>query len=335
MGIKRLLKLLMETTNVVKNTSIEQYKYKKIAIDISLMMYKIIITIRNSGADYTNHKGEISSHILGLFNKTVSFLKNGIIPIYVFDGKPPDIKNKTLTSRKNTKTKNLEKMKNSNTDEDRIKYFKKCVSITKKQWNECKELLNIMGIPWINAPEEADSQCAYLSKEKIVDAVLTDDMDILTFGSSKIVKNLSSKKNYTTEINLDDVLKTLNLSLDEFIEFCILLGSDYDDGLSNIKQNIILEYYTKYKNIEDTINAMKKDNYSVKTFADSMDNYTIIKKYFTEPNITKITSEELKIKQPQCDVLLKVLVGEYGLINGLVKNKVYNLNKYYEELKNI
>jgi len=334
MGIKRLLKLILETTNIVKNTSIEQYKYKRIAIDISLMMYKIIISIRNSGADYTNHKGEITSHILGLFNNTIKFLKNGIIPIYVFDGKPPEIKNKTMLDRKNTKNKNIEKMNNSSTNEERIKYFKKCVKITKKQWDECKGLLTIMGIPWIEAPEEADSQCAYLSKEKIVDAVMTDDMDILTFGSSKIVKNLLSKKNCMTEINLNDILKTLDLSLDEFVEFCILLGSDYDNGLSDINYNIILEYYIKHRNIENTLNAMIKDNYNIKSRA-NIDSYNVIKKYFIEPKITKTSIDELKIKQPQCDILIKLLVEEYGLVNRLVKNKVYNLNKYYEELKNI
>ena len=163
---------------------------------------------------------------------------------------------------------------------------------------------------------------------------MTDDMDILTFGSSKIVKNLLSKKNCMTEINLNDVLKTLDLSLDEFVEFCILLGSDYNNGLSDINYNIILEYYIKHRNIENTLNAMIKDNYNIKSSA-NIDSYNVIKKYFIEPKITKTSIDELKIKQPQCDILIKLLVEEYGLVNRLVKNKVYNLNKYYEELKNI
>lgn len=331
MGIKCLLKFINETTDVVKVTNIEQYKYKRVAVDISLMMYKIIISVRNSGSDYTNQQGQVTSHILGLFNKTIEFLKNGIIPVYVFDGKPPELKNKVINDRRNVKIKAIEKMEQATTDAEKIKYFKKCVSISKQQWEQCKDLLNTMGIPWIHAPEEADSQCAYLSREGFVEAVLTDDMDILTFGSCKIIKNLLSKKNKPTEISLVNVLETLKLSLDEFIEFCILLGCDYCIGLTEIKQHIILEYYQKNRNIEKTLAAMRQDNIKVPKEI----NYMTTKKYFYEPNITKITKEDIILKKPQCDILLTKLVNDYGLIKNLVKNKVNKLNKYYEELKMI
>jgi len=72
----------------------------------------------------------------------------------------------------------------------KIKYLKKTVSISKKQLQECKELLILMGIPYVEAPEEADSQCAYLVKTGLADSVMTEDMDILTFGSKKIYRNL-------------------------------------------------------------------------------------------------------------------------------------------------
>jgi flap endonuclease-1 len=89
------------------------------------LIYKIIISVRNSGADYTNQKGEITSHILGLFNKTIELLNYGIIPVYVFDGKPPNIKNKTLENRKQIRKKALEKLEQATTEEDKIKYFKR------------------------------------------------------------------------------------------------------------------------------------------------------------------------------------------------------------------
>ena len=92
---------------------------------------------------------------------------------------------------------------------------------------QCRELLDFMGIPYVQAPEEADSQCAYLNKKGLVDAVLTEDMDILTFGAPKIVRNLSSFHKNPIEIELNNILKSLNLNQDEFIELCILLGRDY------------------------------------------------------------------------------------------------------------
>jgi flap endonuclease-1 len=164
MGIKCLLKFINDTPEIIQNVDNSKYKFKKIAIDISILIYRIVISVRNSGADYTNQKGEITSHILGLFNKSIELLNYGIIPVYVFDGKPPIIKNKTIETRKQVRKKALEKLENATSEEDKIKYLKRSSSITKEQWEQCKELLDMMGIPFINAPEEADSQCAYLEK---------------------------------------------------------------------------------------------------------------------------------------------------------------------------
>ena len=329
MGIKCLLKFINETPSLIQNVDNSKYKFKRIAIDISILIYKIIISVRNSGADYTNQKGEITSHILGLFNKTIELLNYGIIPVYVFDGKPPIIKSKTIETRKQIRKKALEKLEQAVTDEDKIKYLKRSSSISKEQWNQCKELLEIMGVPYINAPEEADSQCAYLAKLGLVDGVLTEDMDILTFGSTKIIRNLTSHKVPTTEINLDNLLNHLNLNQEEFIEFCILLGCDYCQGLSEFKPNVIYEYFSKNRSIEQTLQAMRNDNMSV---PDEI-LYKDTKKYFLNPQVMPITINNLKMKEPNYDKLLYKLVNNYGLIKFLIKQKLEKLKKCYEVLK--
>ena len=71
MGIKNLLKFLSEYSNIIQEKDIKTYYGKRIAIDISIIMYQVVIAIRNSGSDLINNKGEICSHILGLFNKTL------------------------------------------------------------------------------------------------------------------------------------------------------------------------------------------------------------------------------------------------------------------------
>ena len=293
------------------------------------MIYKIIISVRNSGADYTNQQGEVTSHILGLFNKTIELLKLNIIPVYVFDGKPPNIKSKILENRKQIRKKALEKLEHATTEEDKIKYLKRSSSISKEQWDQCKELLELMGIPYINAPEEADSQCAYLAKIGFVEGVLTEDMDILTFGSTKIIRNLTSHKVPTTEIVLDNLLNHLDLNQEEFIDFCILLGCDYCNGISEYKPNIIYEYFSKNKSIEKTIKAMKNDNMNISNEIQ----YKDTKKYFLNPNITPILLNQLKMTEPKYDILLSKLVNNYGLIKFLIKQKLEKLRKYYEVLK--
>ena len=329
MGIKCLLKFINESPELIQEVDNSKYKFKRIAIDISILIYKIIISVRNSGADYTNQQGEVTSHILGLFNKTIELLKLNIIPVYVFDGKPPNIKSKILENRKQIRKKALEKLEHATTEEDKIKYLKRSSSISKEQWDQCKELLELMGIPYINAPEEADSQCAYLAKIGFVEGVLTEDMDILTFGSTKIIRNLTSHKVPTTEIVLDNLLNHLDLNQEEFIDFCILLGCDYCNGISEYKPNIIYEYFSKNKSIEKTIKAMKNDNMHISNEIQ----YKDTKKYFLNPNITPILLNQLKMNEPKYDILLSKLVNNYGLIKFLIKQKLEKLKKYYEVLK--
>jgi flap endonuclease-1 len=325
MGIKCLLKFINEL-DIIKPINNTNYKNKKIAIDISILIYKIIISIRNSGADFTNQKGEITSHILGLFNKTIEILHMGIIPVYVFDGKPPTLKNKTIEDRKQIRKKALLQMDEAKTDEEKIKFFKKSSSITREQWEQCRDLLDMMGIPYILAEGEADSQCAYLAKEGLVDAVLTEDMDILTFGSPKIIRNLTSHKNQTTEISLSSILDKLELTFDEFVDFCILLGCDYCQGLSDLKYSVIYQYFKQYKNIENTLTAMRKDNIKVPNNID----YVETKEYFKNPKIKMITHNDLLLRKPKYNKLLDKLVNEYGLIKKLIKIKLDRLSDYYE-----
>ena len=329
MGIKCLLKFINEFPELIQQVDNSKYKFKRIAIDISILIYKIIISVRNSGADYTNQQGEVTSHILGLFNKTIELLKLNIIPVYVFDGKPPNIKSKILENRKQIRKKALEKLEYATTEEDKIKYLKRSSSISKEQWEQCKELLELMGIPYINAPEEADSQCAYLAKNGFVEGVLTEDMDILTFGSTKIIRNLTSHKVPTTEIVLNNLLNHLDLNQEEFIDFCILLGCDYCNGISEYKPNIIYEYFSKNKSIEKTIKAMKNDNMNISNDIQ----YKDTKKYFLNPNVTPILLNQLKMSEPKYDILLSKLVNNYGLIKFLIKQKLEKLKKYYEILK--
>lgn len=313
MGIKNLLKFLNSYPDLVIEKEINEFKGKKIAIDISILLYQVVISVRNSGADLTNKKGEITSHILGLFNKTIKLLDKGIIPVYVFDGKPPDIKRKVLDMRKNIRKKAAEKMALAETEEDKIKYFKRSVVITKHQLDECRQMLDLMGVPYIDAPEEADSQCAWLAKEGMVDAVLTEDMDILTFGSPYIIRNLTSFKKKPLEISLEKIKQKFKWTQDNFIDFCILLGCDYCDHITDHNCFELFELFQKNKSIELVLSKLGKNI-----------NFKETKCYFKMPELnTKIKSIELKSAEFQD--LANLLVNKHDLIKYKVMKKLNQL----------
>ena len=331
MGIKNLLKFLLNYNDLIKETNIDNYYGKKIAIDISILIYQIVISIRNTGSDIYNSEGKIISHIIGLFNKTLILLNKGIIPIYVFDGPPPKIKDHLLSIRKRNKTNALNKLIDTQNEDDKIKYFKRSVVITKDQINECKQLLEYMGIPYINAKEEADSELSYLCKNNYVDTVLSEDMDILTFGSPKIVRNLLSNNKQAFEIDLYNILNTLNLNQNQFIDLCILFGCDYCPIL-DINNNIIYKTYIKYKCIDKTLIELQILGYKIpKSF---YDNYIIAKEYFINSiHNDDINNDALKLNIPNYEKLIDFLVVDNNLNKLKIINKLNNLHLLYNKFK--
>jgi flap endonuclease-1 len=331
MGIKNLLKFLLEKEDIVETKDLNFYHGKKIGIDISILLYQSVISIRNSGSDLINNQGELSSHILGIFNRTLTFLDNGIIPVYVFDGKPPLMKQKILNQRKEVRNKALNKLNDVTNQEDKIKYLKRSVWITKEHNDQCKELLDLMGIPYINAIEEADSELANLCKSNKVYGVLTEDMDILTFGSPIIIRNLISYNKIPIQIELKNILEKLDLTYDQFIDLCILFGCDYCYNLTDVKYNEIYDMYIKYKSIDKTLEELIKLGYLIPPNFE----YSEAKKYFLNSSHKIVEDNSLKILKPDIENLTNLLVNKYGLIKYKIVSKVIKLAKYYDKFQDL
>lgn len=327
MGIKNLYKYILEN-DLEKEINISELKNKIIAIDISILLYQVVISTRSKcGIDHLSPSGEISTHILGLFNKTINLIKKRIIPVYVFDGKPPDIKKRTLDMRKDIRAKAMEKLKNTTDEKERIKYLKRSVSINRKQLDECRQLLDIMGIPYINAPQEADSQCSYLAKNGMVDGVLTEDMDIFTFGSPIIYKNLYSSKKPPKKINLTEILNETGLKFNEFIEWCCLLGSDYCKGIIDLKYFDILDLYKQSKDFDAVISHCTNNNIR----CCSANDYREVYRYFNNPDIKEVKNRDLLYRKCNMNKLEHFLVNKFGFSKTRLLKKFHYLkerNKY-------
>merc|ERR1712179_126585 len=167
----------------MKENEIKNYFGRKVAIDASMCIYQFLIAARQDGNVLTNEAGETTSHLMGLFYRTIRMVDNGIKPVYVFDGKPPDMKGGELakrTERRQEAQKQLAQAEEAGDDENVEKFTKRLVKVTKEHNEECKHLLKLIGIPYVDAPCEAEAQCAALVKAGKVFAVGTEDMDALT-----------------------------------------------------------------------------------------------------------------------------------------------------------
>lgn len=186
-----------------------------------MCLYQFLIAVRAEGAQLTSVDGETTSHLMGLFYRTIRMLENGIKPVYVFDGKPPEMKSGELSKRQEKREeaqKALEKATEAGDAADMEKFNRRLVRVTKQHNAEAKELLKLMGVPYVDAPCEAEAQCATLVKAGKVYATATEDMDALTFGTNILLRHLTfseARKMPVQEFFYDKILQEMDFTKEQ------------------------------------------------------------------------------------------------------------------------
>ena len=159
--------------------------------------------------------GNLTGHLVGIFHRTIQFLEHGIKPIWVFDGKAPDMKSAELDKRKQMKEEALEEKKKAEEagDWERAKAMAgRTVRVTKEMSEDAKKMVRLMGCPVIEAPCEAEAQCAELVKHDLAFATATEDMDALTFGTKYLLRGFNSKKEPICQIDQALVLEGFEMT---------------------------------------------------------------------------------------------------------------------------
>jgi len=325
MGIKNLFKLIKKNApNSITNKSIKDYNGLYLVLDANMVIYQYVIAIRNSGNDLLNNDGKITSHVLGVISKSLLLLKNGIMPIFVFDGKAPELKMNTLKKRKESKKRNVEKLKSCTDEKDKLKFFKRSYVLTWEQIVQAKEILKLFGIPVIEPPSEADPMCALLVKKKIAYGVISEDMDLLTFGSPILIRKLrAGNKKTIVEINLKDVLGELNLKMEEFIDLCILLGCDYTPTIGRIGMIRAYEIIKQYRTIDNFLSKDPKVKSGFYKIPECY-NYKKARDFFLNPPVKKVS--KFRLTKPKYSKIKDVMINKYNF-------KIHKVNEYCNKIK--
>jgi len=330
MGIKGLTQLIGDCAPAaIKENEIKNYFGRKVAIDASMSIYQFLIAVRTEGAQLTGADGETTSHLMGLFYRTIRMVDNGIKPLYVFDGKPPDMKGGELIKRAEKReetSKQLAIAQDAGDTAQMDKLNRRLVKVNKGHNDECKQLLKLMGIPYVESPCEAEAQCAALVKANKVYATATEDMDSLTFGSTVLLRYMTyseAKKMPIKEFHLDKVLEAMNYTMDEFIDLCILLGCDYCDTIRGIGAKRAKDLIDKHRCIEKVLENIDTKKYTIPEDWP----YQEARKLFKEPEVADPEKLDLKWSAPDEDGLVKFLCGDKNFSEERVRNGAKKLCK--------
>ncbi len=325
-----------------KEIQFKDLKGKTLAVDAFNAIYQFLTTIRQpDGTPLKDSEGNITSHLSGLFYRNINLLTEGIKLIYVFDGEAPELKKQTWENRAEAKQQAREKYERAVKEEDveaMGKYARSDTQLDEQKIRESKELLNAMGIAVIQAPGEGEAQASYLAKNKNVYAVSSQDYDCLMFEAPLLIQNLSlSRKRKTISgykevfpqiIELDNVLKELQINQEQLICLGILCGTDYNPkGVRGLGPKKSLKIVQEFRTKEKIFRAIQEDekfqkyreflNFDWKEIYEEIKNPNIIKK-------PKIEFQEINPREIK-EILLKYEFSEDRINRQL--EKLENMKK--------
>ncbi len=323
MGVK--LKDLVVATPI----DMESLRGRTIGIDAYNYLYQFLSVIRDrfTGEPLRNSKGQITSHLSGLFYRTAKLLEFGIKPVYVFDGRPPDFKLKTIEERKKIRHEAEQKWKEAvEKGEEAMKYAQASVRLTPEMKEESKKLLGVMGVSWIQAPSEGEAQISAMVKSGQFWAGASSDYDSLLFGMPMLVRNLNivGKKKLPGKqiyidvnpelIDLENALSCLEINQDQLIILGILVGTDFAPGVKGVGPKTALKIVKENKTLEKIKASVKWE--SDVTIEEIFD-------FFKNPPVEKIEIVEKKAKP---DELKRMLIEDYGFGEDSIKSTLEKMS---------
>lgn len=267
-----------------------------IVIDAYNVLHQFIASIRQrDGTLLKNSKGEVTSHLSGLFHRTANLVEARIHPVFSFDGKPHPLKAKTLEERRRRKVQAEKEYIKAIKAGDLAKARSKAQQtgrLTDEMIKQSKDLLDALGIPYIQAPQEGEAQASYMVKKGDAYAVGSQDYDCLLVGTPILIRNLTSSgrrklpgkdaytKVFPKQIRLAENLEILGIKHKQLVDMAILIGTDFNDGIHGIGPKKSLNLIKKNGTVEKALAAIDVKN------APSIDEIKTIRNLFLKPKVT-------------------------------------------------
>ena len=248
MGIKNLNLVIKES---MKKTTFDKLRGSIIGVDFSLFLYRFVYNKNNP---------------VECFLRQINmFFRHKILPVYVIDGDAPLEKRLTLDKRAHKRQKLYDKIadllekqadNNSPTTSSRInseitKLERRCVVFSQKTVQDILYFFELLGIPVIRENEEADFILAKLSAANKIDYILSDDSDVLAFGAKRVLKNFCIKEEKCELYDMNDILMSLSVPMQKFVDICILCGCDYTTKIRNMNCSKSLQLILLWGSIEE------------------------------------------------------------------------------------
>ncbi len=297
-----------------------------VAIDAYNTIYQFISIIRQAdGTPLVDRMGRMTSHLSGILYRTTNLMEAGIKPVYVFDGKPDELKNNTIAQRKAVKEKAMADYEKAIEEGDMETARTKAQQTSRLTWEmveESKKLLDMMGVPYVQAPSEGEAQASYMAMKGAVNAAASQDFDSLLFGAPLLIRNLTitgrrklpRKRIYVNiepeVIELRGMLAALGITRRQLVDMAIMIGTDFNPGVRGIGPKKALGLIRKHGTLEAVMREKSLD----------IPNYERVRSIFLEPRVTD--DVDITWKDPDIGEIKRYLCGERDFSENRISSAV-------------
>ncbi len=316
--------------------SLESLNAKTLGVDSYNIIYQFLSSIRGEdGNPLKDSHGNLTSHLAGLFYRSVSLCENGVRLVFVFDGKPSALKSETLKKRHEIRTEAFEMHKKAIAEgnlEDAKKFGSRALKLDEKMVNDAKELISAMGFPCIQAPSEGEAQASFMAKMGKIDGVVSQDYDSLLFGCPTLYRNVAVTgkrkvpgRNIWADISpekilLEQVLNDNNISREKLIWIGILVGTDFNEKFPKIGIKTALKLAKSSNSFEEII--------SKTGFQPDFD-YRVIEEIFLNPEVD--TSFTISFSKPDREKIVNFLCDKHDFSFERVQKSLDRLESNFSE----
>ncbi len=248
---------------------------KKVGVDSFNILYQFLSSIRGQdGTPLTDSRGRITSHLTGLFYRTINLIQKDVKTVFVFDGKPSKLKEETRAERKRIRTdakEKFEKAKKEGKDAEAKKFAQQASVLTEEMIKEAQELAKHMGLPVVNAPGEGEAQIAKMVEKGDLYGCVSQDFDALLFGTPILLRNITVSgkrkvpgKDFYVDveperIELKKTLEKLEIDRKKLVWLGILIGTDFNKKFPKVGPKTALNLVKSHDSFEEIVKETRHE----------------------------------------------------------------------------
>ncbi|WP_293032480.1 flap endonuclease-1 [Natronococcus sp.] len=277
-----------------------------IAVDAHNWLYRYLTTTVKWTASekYTTPDGTEVANLIGIVQGVSRFFEHEVTPIMVFDGGPSQLKEDEIESRREQRRTYEEQLETAREEGDEVAIAQlesRTQRLTPTIQETSRELLELLDVPVVEAPAEGEAQAAHIVKRGDADYVGSEDYDALLFGAPLTLRQLTSKGDPEL-MDLEATLERHDLTLEQLIDAAILIGTDFNEGVSGIGPKTAISEITEHGDLWSVLEARR----------DTVEHGDRVRQLFREPNVTDDYSLETTI-EPDLEAARAYVTEEWGV----------------------